>query len=146
MRRLRGFGLAIALLVAVACSGGSPSATPSASPSPAGGSPSGEAPSPTPSASESPGPPRLASVHVRLKQVASVDGALAMAVRSGDPALYIASQGGHVVRLLNGRVATVLDLSGRIASGGEQGLLGLAFAPDGRFMYVNYTDRNGDTN
>ena len=69
-----------------------------------------------------------------------------MAVRSGDPALYIASQGGHVVRLLNGRVATVLDLSGRIASGGEQGLLGLAFAPDGRFMYVNYTDRNGDTN
>ncbi|MEW6582283.1 MAG: PQQ-dependent sugar dehydrogenase, partial [Actinomycetota bacterium] len=41
-----------------------------------------------------------------------------------------------------------LDLSRRITSGGEQGLLGLAFHPDhatnGR-LYVNYTDRAGDT-
>src|SRR6059036_1222133 len=117
MRRLRGFGLAIALLVAVACSGGSPSATPSTSPSPSGGSPSGEAPSPTPSASESPGPPRLASVHVRLKQVASVDGALAMAVRSGDPALYIASRGGHVVRPLRSRTVATRPFSRRTKIG-----------------------------
>jgi glucose/arabinose dehydrogenase len=41
-----------------------------------------------------------------------------------------------------------LDITDRIASGGERGLLGLAFHPDypanGRF-YVDYTDRNGDT-
>ncbi len=36
----------------------------------------------------------------------------------------------------------------RITAGGEQGLLGLAFDPEyatNRFVYVNYTDTNGDT-
>jgi glucose/arabinose dehydrogenase len=41
-----------------------------------------------------------------------------------------------------------LDLSATIVSGGEQGLLGLAFAPDaittGRF-FVDFTNRSGDT-
>jgi len=41
-----------------------------------------------------------------------------------------------------------LDLSGIITSGGERGLLGLAFHPNyavnGHF-FVNYTDLNGDT-
>ena len=41
-----------------------------------------------------------------------------------------------------------LDLSGRICSGGERGLLGLAFHPEyrrnGRF-FVNYTDPQGNT-
>jgi glucose/arabinose dehydrogenase len=41
-----------------------------------------------------------------------------------------------------------LDLRSEIASGGEQGLLGLAFAPDyatsGR-LFVNFTNRSGDT-
>ena len=40
----------------------------------------------------------------------------------------------------------VLDLRGESRLGGEQGLLGIAFSPDGRFVYVNYTDVNGDTN
>jgi len=43
---------------------------------------------------------------------------------------------------------TFLDLRGRVSTGGEQGLLGLAFDPayatNGRFV-VNYTDVNGDT-
>jgi len=40
----------------------------------------------------------------------------------------------------------VVDLSGEISHGGEQGLLGLAFHPAGRFLYVNFTDRDGNTN
>jgi glucose/arabinose dehydrogenase len=44
--------------------------------------------------------------------------------------------------------APFLDLTPSVLSGGERGLLGLAFAPDyaasGRF-YVNFTNRNGDT-
>jgi glucose/arabinose dehydrogenase len=44
--------------------------------------------------------------------------------------------------------APFLDISARISSGGERGLLGLTFHPqftsNGRF-FVNYTDRNGDT-
>ncbi len=42
--------------------------------------------------------------------------------------------------------APVLDLSGEVSQGSEQGLLGLAFSPDGKFLYVNYTDLAGDTN
>jgi glucose/arabinose dehydrogenase len=39
----------------------------------------------------------------------------------------------------------VLDLSGEVSGGGEQGLLGLTFSPDGGRLYVNFTDRAGDT-
>ena len=41
-----------------------------------------------------------------------------------------------------------LDVRGLVRSGGEQGLLGLAFAPDyatSHTFVVDYTDRNGDT-
>jgi glucose/arabinose dehydrogenase len=64
--------------------------------------------------------------------------------------LFVVEQGGRIRVVRGGRVlrAPFLDISSRVVSGGEQGLLGLAFAPDygrsGRF-YVNYTDVNGDT-
>ena len=64
--------------------------------------------------------------------------------------LFVVEQGGRIRVVRGGRVlgTPFLDISSRVVSGGEQGLLGLAFAPDyatsGRF-YVNYTDRNGDT-
>ena len=71
-----------------------------------------------------------------------------MAVREGDPALYVAQKTGKVVAIRAGRTVDkvpVLDLSDDVSLGGEQGLLGLAFAPGGRELYVNYTDANGDT-
>ena len=64
--------------------------------------------------------------------------------------LFVVEQGGRIVVVRGGRALRTpfLDVSSRIVSGGEQGLLGLAFAPDyarsGRF-YLNYTDPNGDT-
>jgi glucose/arabinose dehydrogenase len=63
--------------------------------------------------------------------------------------LYVVEQDGRIVYLINGRVrGTFLDLRNAVVSGGEQGLLSLAFHPayarNHRF-YVNYTDRNGDT-
>ncbi|HEX5951116.1 MAG TPA: PQQ-dependent sugar dehydrogenase [Actinomycetota bacterium] len=39
----------------------------------------------------------------------------------------------------------MLDLRGRVSLGSEQGLLGLAFSPDGDFLYVDLTDPQGDT-
>jgi glucose/arabinose dehydrogenase len=68
----------------------------------------------------------------------------------GDCRLFVVEQGGQI-RLVRdgGRGQTpFLDVSERISSGGERGLLGLAFHPryaeNGRF-FVNYTDRAGDT-
>ncbi len=91
--------------------------------------------------------PTLADVRIRLVQVATLEQPLAMAVRRGDPALYVAEKTGKVVAIRDGTVdpAPVLDLAGQVSLGGEQGLLGLAFPPGGRFLYVNYTDTNGDT-
>ena len=47
-----------------------------------------------------------------------------------------------------GPLDVFLDLGGLVSTGGERGLLGLAFDPDyanNGFFYVNYTDLNGDT-
>jgi glucose/arabinose dehydrogenase len=46
------------------------------------------------------------------------------------------------------RAQPFLDLSGQVSGGSEQGLLSLAFGPTyakSHFVYVDYTDRNGDT-
>jgi glucose/arabinose dehydrogenase len=72
---------------------------------------------------------------------------IALAVRPGEPtAVYIAQQGGQVRRLADRTLSgNVLDISGRIKSGGEQGLLGIAFSPDGNWLYASYTNTDGDT-
>ncbi len=68
----------------------------------------------------------------------------------GSNRLFVTQQGGLIKVVENGvNLATpFLDLSAIISSGGEQGLLGLAFHPNyasNGFFYVNYTDVNGDT-
>ena len=89
----------------------------------------------------------LAKVKIRLVQIATLDQPLAMAIRNGDPALYIAEKTGAVIAIRDGKVdrKPVLDIGGSVSLGSEQGLLGLAFAPDGRTLFINYTDTNGDT-
>jgi hypothetical protein len=70
-----------------------------------------------------------------------------MAVRSADDGLYFVTKKGKVWAFRSGAIAPtpVLDLSGQVSHGAEQGLLGLAFSLDGRYAYVDYTDRKGDT-
>jgi len=116
--------------------------SPSASTLPSSPSASASTPSGSPAAKLD-----LTRLQIKLVQVASLDRPLAMAVRSGDDGLYFAEKGGRVVALRGGQgePKTVLDMSGEVSDGSEQGLLGLAFSPDGAFMYVNYTDLNGDT-
>jgi glucose/arabinose dehydrogenase len=68
----------------------------------------------------------------------------------GDPStLYVVEQPGQIKIVRNGAIAgTFLDIRSRVLSGGEQGLLGLAFSPQyatNHRFYVDYTDRNGDT-
>jgi glucose/arabinose dehydrogenase len=90
--------------------------------------------------------PGLADASIELRRVAVLEQPVAMAVRPGDPALYVAEKVGRVVALDEGGEARpVLDLRGRVSLGSEQGLLGLAFSPDGDFLYVDLTDLQGDT-
>ena len=83
----------------------------------------------------------------RLVEVATLRQPLAMAVRINDPALYFAQKTGEVVAVRDGVVdpRPVIDLSGRVSLGSEQGLLGIAFSPNGDFLYANWTDQAGDT-
>ena len=68
----------------------------------------------------------------------------------GDPTtLYVVEQPGTIKIVRNGTVTgTFLDIRDRVKSGGEQGLLSVAFSPQYRTnhrFYVDYTDTNGDT-
>ena len=70
---------------------------------------------------------------------------------AGDSRLFVVEQGG-LIKILNanGTVDTTpfLDLSGLIGTGGERGLLGLAFHPDyssNGYFFVNYTNASGNT-
>jgi glucose/arabinose dehydrogenase len=79
--------------------------------------------------------------------VATLAGPVDLAVRPGDATLYVVEKRGAVRAVRDAVVdpALVLDLVGQVSTAGEQGLLGLAFAPDGRHLYVNFTDLAGDT-
>ena len=95
------------------------------------------------------GPPRspLGDVQLRLTRIAGFDQPVGMAARPGEGGLYIAEKGGSIRAIRGGAVDPdpVLDISGDVSTGTEQGLLGLAFSPDGGRLYLNYTDLEGDT-
>ncbi len=83
----------------------------------------------------------------RLVKVTSADKPTDITTRANDDGLYITEQGGRLVRFdrESRKTTTVLDLSDATKADGERGLLGVVFHPTGRFVYVNYTDNNGDT-
>ena len=68
----------------------------------------------------------------------------------GDTRLFVVEQAGIIRIIDNGQIRTpaFLDIRSLVGSGGERGLLSMAFHPDyasnGEF-FVNYTDTNGDT-
>ena len=67
-----------------------------------------------------------------------------------DARLFVVEQSGRIHIIENGsRLATpFLDITDRVLSGGERGLLSVAFHPQyatNGFFYVSYNDHNGDT-
>src|SRR2546430_115494 len=66
---------------------------------PAGSSPTSSAPASTPPSSR----PDLAGVHLRLVRIATLQSPVALAIRNGDPSLYIAEKIGVVVAIRGGR-------------------------------------------
>jgi glucose/arabinose dehydrogenase len=144
------------------CDGGSPTRTPAPSPrasAPANGpgsTGSGGAPASggttAPSATPGTGPFDPASVQVAVETVVDgLDAPLGIAhAGDGSGRLFVVQQGGQIRIVRNGALEATpfLDIADRISSGGERGLLGLAFHPDfpsDPRLFVNYTDQNGDT-
>src|SRR5919198_1429197 len=88
---------------------------------------------------------------VSIQPFASGLGALtAIASTRAEPRrLYAVEQVGRIRYFVNGRLGgTFLDIRNRVVSGGEQGLLSVAFHPNyarNHRFYVNFTDKNGDT-
>ncbi len=88
--------------------------------------------------------PNLASARIKLTKVATFDEPVAMALRKNDQNVFIVEKSGRVKQFRNGHIgSTVLDISSEISTGSEQGLLGLAFSPNGTKMYVYFTDAQG---
>lgn len=88
----------------------------------------------------------LQDASVELRQIAVLDEPVAMTTVAGDDSLWIASRQGRVVRLdpTTGEVIDeVIDLEALTVGRGERGLLGMA-ADDG-YLYVDYTDLDGNT-
>jgi glucose/arabinose dehydrogenase len=140
----RGGAALVALVVlATACSGGTPGAAPAATGTTAAPATTATGTTATPPAATG----NLARARVRLQEVARLDSPVGLALRKGDPGIYVIEQTGRVRVLRNDRLdpAPVLDVSSQIKAGGEQGLLGIAFSPDGRFLYLDGTDTGGNT-
>ena len=99
------------------------------------------------SASDGPAGDGIALEVVTSGLVSPVDVATA---GDGSGRIFVVEQRGTVRIVANGSLdpTPFLDIADRLTSGGEQGLLGLAFHPDyptdPRF-FVNYTDLAGDT-
>jgi glucose/arabinose dehydrogenase len=109
-----------------------------------GGGDSASAPTATPT-SGSPSPPG----RIVLAEFASgFDRPVDMDV-APDGTMYVTEKGGLVSPVVNGRPGgpALLDLRGHVSTGGEQGLLSIAFDPesDGKTLYADYTDLGGNT-
>jgi glucose/arabinose dehydrogenase len=95
---------------------------------------------------ETPGQPAL-----RLVEVASgLQSPVHLTAPAADARLFIVEQPGRIRIVENGQLLATpfLDIAAKVSSGGERGLLSVAFHPQyaqNGFLYVNYTDRAGDT-
>ncbi len=103
--------------------------------------------SPTTRDDPRPATPDLDAVRVTTTRVVSgLDSPVALAWRADDTRMFVAEQTGRVrVVSADGKLSsTPLLTVGPLSTGNEEGLLGLAFSPDGTKLYVDYTDPGMD--
>ena len=152
MRHARTAALAAAALFISACSP-TVTQTPRPSASPVSSASASQAGSPRPGASSS-GPTAFDPTGIIVEVGVAVDGLDAPldVTNAGDGTgrIFVAEQAGRIRIVKDGALVErpFLDIRDRIRSGGERGLLGLAFHPDyptdPRF-FVDYTDLDGNT-
>jgi glucose/arabinose dehydrogenase len=83
--------------------------------------------------------------------VSGLDAPVYLTAPAGDSRLFIVEQPGRILIVKEGKLSSrpFLDIRNKVGYGGERGLLSVAFHPQYRvngFLFVNYTDKNGDTN
>jgi glucose/arabinose dehydrogenase len=92
--------------------------------------------------------PQRASLHIRTL-ARGLDSPTYLTSAPGEPGnLYVVEQPGRILVLAGGKRRVFLDIRSRVKSGGEQGLLSVAFHPDyerNHRFYVDYTDVDGNT-
>jgi glucose/arabinose dehydrogenase len=87
---------------------------------------------------------------VRLERIGSFDAPVYVTSPPKDTRrLFVVEKGGKVIVVNNGKPLRTpfLDVSDKVTTGSEQGLLSIAFAPDyaaSGLFYVFYTDNDGD--
>jgi len=82
-----------------------------------------------------------------LAQIGTFSAPTYVASPPGDPRLFVVEQAGRVMVVRGGRARPFLDIRALVLSGGERGLLGLAFPRDfarSRTFYVDYNATDGD--
>lgn len=90
-----------------------------------------------------------ANLRVRTALSASgfVNPVLVTSANEGSDRLYVVEKAGRIRWVKYGRIGgTYLDIRSLVSDSGEQGLLGLAFAPDfraSRLLWVSYTNSSG---
>ena len=90
------------------------------------------------------------TVRLDLQKVASgLSAPVFLTAPAGDPRLFIVEQAGTIRIVQSGNVLSTpfLDITSSVASGGERGLLSMAFDPlyaSTGFFFIYFTDLNGD--
>lgn len=84
----------------------------------------------------------------QLIKIGSFQSPVYLAQAPGQTGVYIVQQKGQIIyKSASGGKQTFLNIESRVSSGGEQGLLSIAFDPDWRenkLFYIYYTNKKGD--
>ena len=86
----------------------------------------------------------------KLRKIGDFDSPVFVTAPRGDRKVqFVVEQGGRIMVVRNGRKLSTpfLDITGQVTSGGEQGLLSMAFSPDyasSGLFYVYFTGKDGD--